>query len=221
MSRFIELRRMRQKKLLNVCSDDLYEIFDPNIYLKEMIDNAPQETNIIKSENQSSQKKGSINYSRTSSQALKDNARSFAALHKTSSQVFISDPNAISSFVDDNQFAREVDFKPFVINGNALYDKNCITCGNENFEVTFHKQRHICHQCKKHLKTPLDDEAIVYMGKNGEIKCYGVKKDKNGSKTHYKNDSNNLKIFGYKCYATFSGSDELILLLDDMQPNLD
>lgn len=219
MSKFAELRRMRQKKLLNICSDELYEIFDPKIYLRETIEHTNQETVIDEKITQ----KNSKELSRKHSQAQKENARSFALLHRKTTTNFgsMDNPNCISNFIDDNQFSREAEFKPYKINGNALYDKNCVTCGNENYEVTFHKQRHICYQCRNHLKTPNNDIAIVYTSKEGNIMCYGVKIDHLGAKTHYKTSYNDQKIFGYKCYATFSGPDELIQLLDDEQPTND
>ena len=123
----------------------------------------------------------------------------------------------------NSNVAKPMEFKAFQINGNALYDRNCVTCGNENYEVTYHKQRHICDSCRKHLTTLEGEPAFVYMDNDGSIKCY-IDKDK--SKTEYlgkgyvRANHNELKIFGLRCYATFSGPDELILLLDDVQPML-
>jgi hypothetical protein len=38
MKKIYELRRVREKKLMNIVDDELYELFDPKIYLKHSMD---------------------------------------------------------------------------------------------------------------------------------------------------------------------------------------
>ena len=103
----------------------------------------------------------------------------------------------------------------------ALFDRGCITCGKENIETKYHGMRHVCTICRNYLKTYDNDKAYVYLSEDEQIVCKGMKINKLPDGTIQKDVydvlRDELKIFEYRCYATLSGPDELVILLHDRQ----
>ena len=48
----------------------------------------------------------------------------------------------------------------------------------------------------------------------------GIKKAPDGSQTYYEVNYDQLKIFNYDCFATYSDDNEMIILLKDEQSGL-
>ena len=108
----------------------------------------------------------------------------------------------------------------------ALTVKGCITCGKTNLSVKYHGERHICLECRKKVKTYNGDKVVLFLDDEGNVVCKGIKIIRNTlgeieKQMPYDADPNKLMIavenIIYKCYATTSAPDELIVLLSDNQ----
>ena len=144
MNKIYELRRVREKKLMNIVDDELYDLFDPKIYLKHSMDavNPGREDAEQSLREETKRQKLELKLVRRKS-----------TVEGMASMIQVGRMDSDHGEGHCQVHANPMEFRAFQINGNAIYDKNCVTCGNENYEVTYHKQRHICHACRKHLKT--------------------------------------------------------------------
>ena len=97
----------------------------------------------------------------------------------------------------------------------VLFPKGCITCGRENPYVEHYQDRYCCELCLKYLQT-----------KHGHLVKLRALNDRNSIAAdafrdgaidrNCKVDIDDLRIFGYKCYATYAGEKgEMIVLLYD------
>ena len=116
-----------------------------------------------------------------------------------------------------------IDFEPNSLKNIGFYDMGCLTCGKENIHVTFHGDRHICINCRRSIKTNRNDRALIYLDREGNVKCQGlrvIKQNGKDKKIIYDISNDDLILYNIKCYATLSGKDELIVLLQDDQKAL-
>jgi hypothetical protein len=124
------------------------------------------------------------------------------------------------SFLNRTGKARPMQFQSYSLTNTGLWDQGCITCGKDNFAVKFHGQRHVCVNCRKYIKTINNDRALIYLDNDNQVQCKGLKTVReNGKekKVMYDVPLDQLKIFEYRCYVSFSAKDELIVLLHDEQ----
>lgn len=97
----------------------------------------------------------------------------------------------------------------------ALFTQGCLTCGNKNYTVEYHGERHVCHKCKVYLQTPEGKPIELISTPDHRIFAF-VKQLKEGGdrKIQYVEVSyNDMRIFDKKCYATYAGEGELVVLL--------
>ena len=52
----------------------------------------------------------------------------------------------------------------------------------------------------------------IFLGEQGNIVCLAINETKNGRKVYYEADPHALLFFGRRCYPTFAGSNELVVL---------
>ena len=98
-----------------------------------------------------------------------------------------------------------------------MYDKGCLTCGKDNIEVRYYKERHICLRCRNYLKTYYNDKAVIFLNDKEEIEILGEKIGENGTINYYPVEFDQIWFNEYRCYATLADVDELIILLHDDQ----
>lgn len=218
MKKILEFRRMREKRQLNIASEELAEQFDPQIQQKVSLKDEEDELNYT---NTKQINKTSIDTYCEPSRKFKKAATLKERVHFTRSLSIMNcneSEDEIGKMLSDT--AQPMEFRAFEINGNALYDKGCVTCGNENYKVKYHGERHVCYICRKHIKTQDDEPVLLYQDGKADIKAYVETKDGTAGKKYEAIDHQKLKIFEYRCYATYSGPDELIVQLHDEQPTL-
>eukprot|EP01017_Pseudomicrothorax_dubius_P048443 TRINITY_DN8815_c0_g1_i1.p1 TRINITY_DN8815_c0_g1~~TRINITY_DN8815_c0_g1_i1.p1 ORF type:complete len:233 (+),score=40.76 TRINITY_DN8815_c0_g1_i1:30-728(+) len=109
-----------------------------------------------------------------------------------------------------------IKFVPFSVTKSGLYDAGCLTCGKENIVVKFHGERHVCVKCRQYLRNDKNDPVAVFLNEQGEIEAW-AHKNIDGVNKYYKANPEKMKIFEWQCYATFSGENELVVLLQDEQ----
>lgn len=81
--------------------------------------------------------------------------------------------------------------------------------------MEYHGERHVCHKCKAYLQTPDGKPIILISTPDHRIFAF-VKylKDAEERKFEYIEVSyNDMRIFDKKCYATYAGEGELVVLL--------
>ena len=138
-----------------------------------------------------------------------------------------------------DESGKRIEFEPYSLKKNALFDKGCITCGQMNLEVEYHGDRHVCLTCRTLLKTYDGDSAGVFLNEYGEIEAWAHKAKSLYDKVpkskfnlsigisgttlmdlpqdasigdveerdlvYFQCDHTRLKIYEFRCYATFSG----------------
>jgi hypothetical protein len=90
-----------------------------------------------------------------------------------------------------------------------LFPENCPTCGGKHIEVQYFGFRHICETCKEYLKAPDGRFVKVLVDDRGQIQAIA----KDDKKLTPPVDPSDLRIFERKCYASFAGEDELVVLM--------
>jgi hypothetical protein len=122
-----------------------------------------------------------------------------------------------TTFLLRESVGKPIPFNPKDKFGPALFDRGCLTCGKDNLFTKYHGDRHVCINCRNQIKTYDGDEVKIYLDQYGDIICKGVKfvEDDNAMKVKHFFDVplDQIKVFEYRCFATYSGRDELIVLL--------
>lgn len=90
-----------------------------------------------------------------------------------------------------------------------LYPENCPTCGNKHVAVQYFGHRHICASCKVYLKSRDGRLVRVAVDEKGLIIAESTDERKQDPQI----DPSDLRIFDRKCYASFAGEDELVVLM--------
>ena len=99
---------------------------------------------------------------------------------------------------------------PSIIKGiYSLTENGCIVCGGPNIKVKYFGERHLCKKCQESLKDKEGSKVVVFLDKRGTI---------NACIPHTKTvdinvDIDDLRIHGYKCYATYADTKELVICL--------
>lgn len=117
------------------------------------------------------------------------------------------------------KFARPSTFVPGSLVQTGLFEKGCLTCGRENIIVKYHGERHICIPCRRFIKDENNRPVTLFVAENGSIRAIAWKPGPPGGpdKIYYDVPSDRIKVFEYRCYSTFSGPNEMIVLLHDIQ----
>lgn len=122
-----------------------------------------------------------------------------------------------SSYYFRESVGQPIPFNPKDKFGPALFDKGCLTCGKDNIVTKYHGERHVCINCRQQIKSYDGDEVKIYLDQHGDIVCKAIKilqgEDEKVKKVFYDVQPDQLKVFEYRCFATYSGRDELIVLL--------
>ena len=112
---------------------------------------------------------------------------------------------------------KKIEFIPYSLRNNALYSKGCITCGERNIIVKFYLDRHICLACRKLIKTYDGDRVFIFLNEMDEIEVWAYTFNEKREKVWYECDPTRMLIKGYRCYASYAGETELVVLLHDDQ----
>mmetsp|Transcript_46344 Transcript_46344/g.53406 ORF Transcript_46344/g.53406 Transcript_46344/m.53406 type:complete len:255 (+) Transcript_46344:16-780(+) len=94
------------------------------------------------------------------------------------------------------------------------YQKGCLTCGGANIKVKYFGERHICLKCRNYIRTTDNKPVRLYLDEDNEIVAI-AKRFIGSQMIEYQVPFDNLRLYEKKCYATFAGENELIVLLQD------
>lgn len=100
----------------------------------------------------------------------------------------------------------------------GLFPKGCLTCGADHIQVQYYGDRYCCDQCMKYLQTA--DGLSVKLRVALDKAHITAEASQDGMIQKVKVDLDDLRLFGYKCYATFAGENgDLVVLLYDQEFN--
>lgn len=71
----------------------------------------------------------------------------------------------------------------------------------------------MCVECRTFITNEKGHQVRIFLDEDNRIVCVGIKLEDNGKKTYYNANPDKLTFFGKRCYPTYAGSTELIVLL--------